>query len=83
MIEARLWGEMRVWERRKALVLERGGRVRVWLRDAGISPESVQETVASLAKLMRESGLELEAVTINGRVVFEAGDGERGARNVG
>jgi len=82
-IEARLWGEMRVWERRKALAFERGGRVRIWLRDAGVSPESAGETVARLASLMRESGLELEAVTINGRVVFEAGEGEHGARNVG
>jgi hypothetical protein len=74
---------MRVWERRKALVFERGGRVCVWLRDAGLSSGSAQETVESLARLMRESGLELEAVTINGRVVFEAGDGERGAWNIG
>jgi len=27
------------WERRKALVLERGGRIRVWLRDAELSAE--------------------------------------------
>src|SRR5262245_8393916 len=82
MIEARLWGEMRIWERRKALVLEREGRVRVWLRDAELSPDRADDTVACLARLVRESGLELEAVTINGCVVFGANDGERGARKL-
>jgi hypothetical protein len=72
MIEARLWGEMRVWERRKALVLERGGRVRVWLRDASLSPDAAAQTVAHLERLMREAGLLLEVVTLNGSVVFEA-----------
>jgi len=57
-IETRLWGETRHWERRKALVLERGGRIRVWLRDAELTEESAAETVAWLARLARDSGLD-------------------------
>jgi hypothetical protein len=82
-IETRLWGEIRHWERRKALVLERGGRIRVWLRDAELTEESAAETVAWLARLARESGLELEAVTINGCVVFESLETEHGAGTLG
>jgi hypothetical protein len=82
-IAMRLWGARRAWERRKALVLERGGRVRVWLRDAELSPSEIEDTVARLAVLMRESGLELEAVTINGCVVFERSELGQGAGTFG
>jgi hypothetical protein len=83
MIEMRLWGETRHWERRKALVLERGGRIRVWLRDAELSAGAAQDAVAWLAGLARDSGLELEAVTINGCVVFESSESECGAGTLG
>jgi hypothetical protein len=82
-IESRLWGETQRWERRKALVLERGGRVRVWLRDAELSPDSAGDTVAWLAGLVRESGLELEAVTINGCVVFGLAEPESDVETFG
>jgi len=83
MIEMRLRGEARHWERRKALVLERGGRIRVWLRDAELSAGEAQDAVAWLAGLARDAGLELEAVTINGCVVFEIAESERGAGTLG
>jgi hypothetical protein len=72
VIEQHLWSEARRWERRKAFVLERGGRIKVWLRDSDLESSPLEEIVASIGHLFREAGMEVDEITINGRIVFSS-----------
>lgn len=70
-IATRLWGEARRWERRRALVIERDGRVSIWIRDAEHMEADTAGVVSALLNLVREAGMAADQVTINGRVVFD------------
>jgi hypothetical protein len=69
-IESRLWSEARYWERRKAYIVEKGGRVKVWLRDAELKGSSVEETVATIRKMFHEAGMDVDEITVNGHLAF-------------
>ncbi|HEY6863889.1 MAG TPA: hypothetical protein VI319_08310, partial [Burkholderiales bacterium] len=69
-IAARLWGAPRRWDPRRVHARERGGRVWIWIRDAEFDDAQTGAVASALSTLAREAGLELEGITVNGKVVF-------------
>jgi hypothetical protein len=69
-IEILLRGETRRWDRRKVLVFEQDGRVRVWIRDAELLGPGLRDILGGIVKLIGDAALELEGLTINGCAVF-------------
>jgi len=69
-IACRLWGEPRKWEPRRVHARTRDGKVWIWIRDAEFEASETARLTASLARLAREAGAELEGITVNGHVVF-------------
>jgi hypothetical protein len=69
-IARRLLGERRRWEPRRVHARTREGKVQLWIRDAELEPPHAAELIAWLSQLVREQGLELEGITVNGHVVY-------------
>jgi hypothetical protein len=60
------------WPARSVHMMSDVGGAKVWIRDAGLAHESAGRIVSSLADELAQRGMRLRALTVNGRVVFEA-----------